>query len=526
VPQLTFDDWAGGLDVRPAAALSKTNILRVLTNAYVSTGKSIKKRPCLEFVATLEAGTVGLKAFGGKLNTFYGHGAAITHANTLFVPKRVPHITTGAAPTKIHYADQYNALLYVAAEYGDGTFRHHYLDDPGAWVALTNYALNDIRRPTTPNGFRYQVTTDAGSAGAGEPAWPTTIGGTVVDGGLTWTCITFAITDTNCPHTKQVAKQAQKLYAAGTDGTTVRFNSTANGARDWTLASDAGFLPVGRYAQGSNSVTCLAPFRKSSLAVLFADNAQVWSVDPNPTLNDLTDQVSTVGTLYSRGAGAVQLDTFFPAQNGFRSLALTVLSDNLQDTDVGSPIDDLYTASFAASDDPLALYYPKLGQFWEINGSTVWSYSFSRTAKLSAWSKFTFPITIDDATVLNQELYVRSGNDVYKVNKAIFKDGTSSIPLVDIQMFHQDAKVPGVLKQSFSIDTMGKGSPTISFKFFDENGVERETQGLMYRAITEAGASNPMELLFTRAAPHVQHQLDEEFELSFLSILYEKLGPL
>jgi hypothetical protein len=121
--------------VRPSAALSKTNILRVLQNAYVTKGKSIKKRPCLSFVATLEAGTVGLKSFSGKLNTFYGAAAAIVHADTRFVARRVPHITTGAAPTKIHYADQYSALLYVCAEYGDGTFRHHYLDDPGAWSA-------------------------------------------------------------------------------------------------------------------------------------------------------------------------------------------------------------------------------------------------------------------------------------------------------------------------------------------------------------------------------------------------------
>src|SRR3954470_18091027 len=152
MPIITYDDFAGGLDVRPAAALSKTNILRVLQNAYVTKGKSIKKRPCLSFVATLEAGTVGLKSFSGKLNTFYGAAAAIVHADTRFVARRVPHITTGAAPTKIHYADQYNALLYVAAEYGDGTFRHHYLDDPGAWSATGAVLINAFRRPIVVNG--------------------------------------------------------------------------------------------------------------------------------------------------------------------------------------------------------------------------------------------------------------------------------------------------------------------------------------------------------------------------------------
>jgi hypothetical protein len=72
MPVITFDDFAGGLDVRPLQYMSRPNILRTLLNAYVTTGKTIKKRPCLQSVATLEAGTVGLKSFNGKLQTFYG----------------------------------------------------------------------------------------------------------------------------------------------------------------------------------------------------------------------------------------------------------------------------------------------------------------------------------------------------------------------------------------------------------------------------------------------------------------------
>jgi hypothetical protein len=92
MPVITFDDFAGGLDVRPLQYMSRPNILRTLLNAYVTTGKTIKKRPCLQFVATLEAGTVGLKSFNGKLQTFYGQGAAIVHANALFNANRVPQV--------------------------------------------------------------------------------------------------------------------------------------------------------------------------------------------------------------------------------------------------------------------------------------------------------------------------------------------------------------------------------------------------------------------------------------------------
>jgi hypothetical protein len=55
------------------------------------------------------------------------------------------------------------------------------------WVTATGYALGAIRVPTTLNGFRYRCTV-AGTSGAGEPVWPTTVGTTIADGTATWIC--------------------------------------------------------------------------------------------------------------------------------------------------------------------------------------------------------------------------------------------------------------------------------------------------------------------------------------------------
>jgi hypothetical protein len=55
-----------------------------------------------------------------------------------------------------------------------------------AWAATTAYTAGDQRKPTTPNGYRYTATT--GTSDASEPTWPTTLGDTVVDGTVTWTC--------------------------------------------------------------------------------------------------------------------------------------------------------------------------------------------------------------------------------------------------------------------------------------------------------------------------------------------------
>ncbi len=59
-----------------------------------------------------------------------------------------------------------------------------------AWQASTAYVVNAQVMPIPPNGQIFQVETGgAGTSGTTPPAWPTTTGGTVTDGGVTWTAI-------------------------------------------------------------------------------------------------------------------------------------------------------------------------------------------------------------------------------------------------------------------------------------------------------------------------------------------------
>lgn len=51
----------------------------------------------------------------------------------------------------------------------------------------TAYAVGDVVRPATGNGFVYQATS-AGTTAGSIPTYPTTIGQTVADGGVTWVC--------------------------------------------------------------------------------------------------------------------------------------------------------------------------------------------------------------------------------------------------------------------------------------------------------------------------------------------------
>lgn len=53
------------------------------------------------------------------------------------------------------------------------------------WEASTSYNVGDTLEPTVDNGYTYYCTV-AGTSDVTEPTWPTTLAGTVTDGGVTW----------------------------------------------------------------------------------------------------------------------------------------------------------------------------------------------------------------------------------------------------------------------------------------------------------------------------------------------------
>ncbi len=77
---LTVDDFKNGKDLRKGRSVADANRLYELKNGYVTTGRALRKRFGTTKVAYLEAGTAGLVAAAGALNTFTDDGT-ITHAN-------------------------------------------------------------------------------------------------------------------------------------------------------------------------------------------------------------------------------------------------------------------------------------------------------------------------------------------------------------------------------------------------------------------------------------------------------------
>ncbi len=84
---------------------------------------------------------------------------------------------------------------------------------PDAWANSTAYSTGDRAIPTSGNGLVYEVTDDGGTSHATtEPTWPATLGSTVTDNDITWTCVGYTghgtVTASNLYKTLVRAKKA------------------------------------------------------------------------------------------------------------------------------------------------------------------------------------------------------------------------------------------------------------------------------------------------------------------------------
>lgn len=274
-------------------------------------------------------------------------------------------------------------------------------------------------------------------SGSAQPLWPTSVGAFVSDGSAPsnfhWQALTPQIQDVNCPQQSKVALSgASKIYVA--NGDIVRYCATTD-PMDWTSVADAGFLPTGLQAYGSNGVTAMGLYRACA-CVFNAEGFQIWQIDEDPANMTLLD-AKPVGCSYPKTVVPVNDDLFFLAAVGLRSVGISGAAGNADSGDVGMPVDPIVFAGIlyaqANGVEPVACYLPSLGQVWlhfpgwnaagqfqpqtgaYATGAHVMVYTMTRTGEVGAWSHHVFPFagaTIECFQVHLDQLYIKSGDDV------------------------------------------------------------------------------------------------------------------
>ncbi len=123
------------------------------------------------------------------------------------------------------------------------------------WDNATPYALGDMVEPVTPNGKKFRATTAGTSHASVEPTWPTTIGSTVADGTVVWTCVgpTHPLTEIKLALTSgglagAVAGAALNLGTTVTSGTGNKVEVNIRVSNSNTNVNDnTGFPELGLY---------------------------------------------------------------------------------------------------------------------------------------------------------------------------------------------------------------------------------------------------------------------------------------
>lgn len=119
MPAITFSDFSGGLDRRLPVTVQDSSRLWILREAYITTGKRIKKRPGLRKITDGLTGSVGLCAVAGRLKVFVNEGQTFTPpAQVDKLALSLPAgLTTGQHLQRIYSATVYNGFVYAVADY-------------------------------------------------------------------------------------------------------------------------------------------------------------------------------------------------------------------------------------------------------------------------------------------------------------------------------------------------------------------------------------------------------------------------
>ena len=482
---ITFDRFEGGIDLRKADQVSDANRLVECKNAYITTGWAIKKRPGLDKLSSsaLPVTTAGLFVYNKKVHTvshqtesslptLSGHGIGTGKVGTDITCSVLtdPASTTNSI-TKVWDAQVYANKLYIVVEYLDGKIQHFY------------------------------------------------------DG--------TAVTDANCPQSKSITINSDKVWAVKSDDGLVSYSKSGD-PTDWSTTDDAGGaagLPTGREAPGDAAPLAVGSYR-SKLVVFQSDSAQVWSVDVDPKNIEISTVLGNIGSQWTNTILPVGDDLFFLTDAGFRSIGQQIYTGNLQDTDVGSPIDSLVYDKLVSSTrlgsgtyEPSSAFFNGLGQYMCAIDSEIFVFTFSRMSKVTAWSRYIMPYQVQALSPYGEYMFVRMNGDIYIFNPGSFQDDDSTIIPVEVTSSYQAFKKPGRWKQIMGADVMFNGSASVQHKW-DSRDSTAATNAITLSSDTRPGPMIPVELMTTECAFRVTQDANSEFQLNGISYYYELLGEL
>ncbi len=287
-------------------------------------------------------------------------------------------------------------------------------------------------------------------------------------------------------------------------------------------------MPTGLNTYGANPVAALGLYR-GNLLPFNSGGFQMWQIDEDPELMQIIDAIP-VGSTYHRAYQSVKNDGVFLTQLGYRSVGIAGASTNLQAGDIGNPIDPLVVAKLRAGTyAPGSIYYPARGQYWGWFGPEIFVCTFNDKqggeATGRSWSRYVFPEAITDATLLDNDLYLRtSTHKVWKVDPNALMDDMSAAGASDGVPFEGTVWWPsldlgnmGVDKQLDCFDLVCKGRVRVSFGY-DQRDPTVLTDEYTLDGDTLPGTSIPFPMTAPSFAPKLVFEANQSWEWQAINL--------
>ena len=295
------------------------------------------------------------------------------------------------------------------------------VDNEVTWEAVSGTSV-------TWEASRILVSQCAVSSEDVEPDWPLLVNGSVPDGSIIWSLNSRRVTDEHIPTDSEVVLlAASKVYAADQD--IISYSATVN-PLDWSTRDDAGFIPFGLQVYGANPITAMGLYR-GNIAAFNSQGCQIWQVDADPAAITFLDALPIPCT-YPKSLAPVGDDLALLTNLGIRSLGVAGAQVNLSGGYFGKQVDPLVVAAIAEALaegwTPRGLYWPAHGQYMLFFGAQAFVLTINGPAKEQrSWSRYTFPSVVDAWTILGTDLYLRSGDLVWRFDPDVYIDDSHDV---------------------------------------------------------------------------------------------------
>jgi len=293
----------------------------------------------------------------------------------------------------------------------------------------------------------------------------------------------------------------QKVYS--TSGPNLHFSGIKDPTHWTTDVVGAGFIDLSTESSGSEQLTAIARYQNFA-AVFAARTIQIWAVDPDPALNRQQQVLSNTGTDCPNSVTSFgDVDIFYLADSGLRSLRSRDITSSAATTDIGVPVDDLVVPKLATLTENerhnvIGLIEPRDGRFWLIMKDQIFVFSFFTGAKVSAWSTYdttyedqygeqvSFDVT--DAMSFRRRVYLRADDTVYVYGGLETGDAHDNA-VAEPWLPYMDADDPARRKQFTGFDAALRGLWEVAAAWDPTNTAAEEKIGI-YGSTTYNAARN------------------------------------